>query len=60
MPELWTGITCTQRNGRKEEWKKHFWCFFFFFYQNEFRDGYFVEYKYTYLLFIELRIILTE
>ena len=23
----WTGITCTQRNGRKEKWRKHFFFF---------------------------------
>ena len=29
MPELWAGITCIQRCGRKKEWKKNFCCFFF-------------------------------
>lgn len=28
MPELRTRITCTQRNGRKKEWKKQFVVFF--------------------------------
>ena len=27
MPELRTRITCTQRKGRKKEWKKHFVVF---------------------------------
>lgn len=27
MPELWTGIPPTQRNGRKKKWKKKFCCF---------------------------------